>query len=146
MATVDPDTGGIQFTPKNRKTPISFDGRRHIVIKKTPEQVVNDVSTTHSEEEVPVEPVSESEEEEEEDSDFEEESKTKKKPNKTKTKTASKSKPKENKASKRKTAPQSYKEDEEDSSKPFNERIQSPPKLALDIANDDWRSWGAVDY
>mmetsp|Transcript_24365 Transcript_24365/g.37560 ORF Transcript_24365/g.37560 Transcript_24365/m.37560 type:complete len:207 (-) Transcript_24365:288-908(-) len=38
-ATEDPDTGGISFLPKTRKTPISFDGRRHKLVEKTPEEL-----------------------------------------------------------------------------------------------------------
>jgi len=38
-ATEDPDTGGISFLPKTRKTPISFDGRRHKLVEKTPEEI-----------------------------------------------------------------------------------------------------------
>lgn len=38
-ATEDPKTGGISFLPKTRKTPISFDGRRHKLVERTPEEL-----------------------------------------------------------------------------------------------------------
>eukprot|EP00545_Synedropsis_sp_CCMP1620_P003183 CAMPEP_0119003950 /NCGR_PEP_ID=MMETSP1176-20130426/858_1 /TAXON_ID=265551 /ORGANISM="Synedropsis recta cf, Strain CCMP1620" /LENGTH=266 /DNA_ID=CAMNT_0006955601 /DNA_START=162 /DNA_END=962 /DNA_ORIENTATION=- len=36
-AKVDNKTGGISFTPGNRKTPISYDRHRHTLIEKTPD-------------------------------------------------------------------------------------------------------------
>ena len=36
-AKIDPITGGITFTPGNRKTPIAYDRNRHTLIETTPE-------------------------------------------------------------------------------------------------------------
>lgn len=36
-AHIDLKTGGITFTPANRKTPIAYDRHRHLLIEKTPE-------------------------------------------------------------------------------------------------------------
>lgn len=36
-AHIDLKTGGITFTPANRKTPIAYDRHRHLLIEKTPD-------------------------------------------------------------------------------------------------------------
>ena len=136
-------TNKIQFTPKNRKTPIAFDARRHIIVKKTPD--MDDVISKEVKEE-PVEPASQSDQE----SDFEEEEN--KKSNNKKTK-AAKSKTKNTKEAKnlKRKAPQSYREmsDDDQEGKVAKAKMESPSDEHWDynnIANDDWRSFGAMDY
>jgi len=158
LAAVDRETGGVQFTPKNRKTPITFDARRHIIIKKTPNQYG---SNSHSEDDMEKDFDDKkslaSASESDEGSDFDEENEKKKNNNKKKTKKSSSAttkagttrsaskKVKEENCSKRKAAPQSYREllsDEEDNTKTMQDKQRS----SEEELNDDWRSSSGMDY